>query len=197
MGSSRRLERALKSDAPLAAARHKGVIGDEIADEIEWDDAVVIGRTVLINRPREELYAFWRDVSNLPRFMQNIERIDVIDERRSHWVVGSPGGTVEWDSVIVEELPGERIGWASDEGADVKNTGVVEFRDNSAGRGTEVSATILYDPPAGDLGRRIAKLFGKEPKVQARRDLRRFKQLMETGEISTAEAPYAAPRGDK
>lgn len=196
MASPTKLERALESDAPLTAARHKGAIGDEIANEIEWDDAVLIGRTVLVNRPRQELYDFWRDFRSLPRFMQNIERVDVIDQRRSHWVIASPGGTVEWDSVIVEDIPGERIAWKSEDGADVQNSGLIEFRDNSAGRGTEVSATIVYDPPAGDLGRTIAKLFGKEPKIQARRDLRRFKQLMETGEIPTAEAPDAAPRGN-
>lgn len=195
MGSTEKFARARESDAPLTAARHKGAVGDEIAEELEWDDAVAVGRTVLINRPREELYAFWRDFRNLSRFMMNVERVEMVDDRLSHWIVKSPGGTVEWDSMITEDAPGERIAWSSVEGADIKNTGLIEFRDNSAGRGTEVSATIIYEPPGGELGRTIAKLFGKEPKVQARRDLRRFKQLMETGEISTAEAPHAAPRG--
>ncbi|HEY0053691.1 MAG TPA: SRPBCC family protein, partial [Caulobacteraceae bacterium] len=111
-------------------------------------------------------------------------------------VIEAPAGrTVEWDSVLTEDVEGEVIAWESAEGAEIRNSGRIEFRDNSAGRGTEVTATIAYDPPGGDLGKLIAKLFQKEPKIQARRDLRRFKQLMETGEISTAAAPDAAPRG--
>lgn len=92
-----------------------------------------------------------------------------------------------WDSIIVDDIPGELIGWKSAEGADIANSSHVEFRDAQAGRGTEVTATILYDPPAGALGKIVAKLFQKEPKIQSRRDLRRFKQLMETGEISTSQ----------
>jgi uncharacterized membrane protein len=153
------------------------------------------GRTVTINRPRDELYRFWRDLTNLPRFMENIESISVIDDTRSHWVVSAPGGkTVEWDSIITKDVPGRLIAWRSAEGADISNSGRIEFRDAPPGRGTEVTATIAYDPPAGTLGKLAAKLFQKEPRIQARRELRRFKQLMETGEISTSEPPKAAPR---
>ena len=96
------------------------------------DSDDLIGRTVTINRPRHELYAFWRDFRNLPLFMENIESVDVLDERRSHWVVQGPAGqTVEWDSVIVEDVPDELIAWRSDEGADVPNSGRIEFRDSA------------------------------------------------------------------
>jgi uncharacterized membrane protein len=189
------VERALDGDAPLTAAVHQRDVAHEAAEERGWHEAALVGRTVTINRPREELYAFWRDFRNLAAFMENVDRVEVGDDRRSHWVIKSPGGTVEWDSVITEDEPGRLIAWESAEGADIKNTGRIEFADSSAGRGTVVTATIVYDPPAGDLGKLIAKLFQKAPKIQARRELRRFKQLMETGEISPSKAPDAAPRG--
>jgi uncharacterized membrane protein len=162
---------------------------------VDKDDTLV-GRTVSINRPRGELYAFWRDFTNLPLFMENIESITVTDAGRSHWVVTAPGDrTVEWDSVVTEDEPDSLIAWASAEGAGVRNSGRIEFRDSTNGRGTVVTATIIYDPPGGSVGKALAKLFQREPNIQARRDLRRFKQLMETGEVSTAEPPNAAPRG--
>lgn len=104
------------------------------------------------------------------------------------------GQSVEWDSIITEDQPNRLIAWASVEGSGIQNSGHVDFRDAPAGRGTEVTATVAYDPPGGALGKLVAKLFQREPKIQARQDLRRFKQLMETGEISTAQPPYAAPR---
>ena len=189
------VERALDSDAPLTAAVHQRDVAHEAAEARSWDDAALVGRTITVNRPREELYAFWRDFRNLARFMENVESVRVDDDRRSHWVVKAPGGkTVEWDSILTEEEEGRVLAWESAEDADIRNTGRIEFRDAPPGRGTEITATIVYDPPGGDIGKLIAKLFQKEPKIQARRDLRRFKQLMETGEISTSEAPDAAPR---
>ena len=139
-----------------------------------------------INRPAPELYAYFRDFSNLATFMENIVRIDVRDSTHSHWVVKAPGGkTVEWDATITDERENESFTWQSAEGADVPNSGRVTFREAGA-RGTVVTATISYDPPAGAIGKLVAKLFQREPAIQARRDLRRFKQLMETGEVATA-----------
>jgi uncharacterized membrane protein len=193
--ASEKVERAELSDAPLSAAVHQKDVGKAAAEERGWHEAALVGRTVTINRPRAEVYAFWRDFRNLARFMENVESVEVSDDRRSHWVIKSPSGTVEWDSILTEDVPNELLAWESVEGADIRNTGRIEFRDGPPGRGTEVTATIVYDPPGGDVGKLIAKLFQKEPKVQARRELRRFKQLMETGEISTSKAPDAAPRG--
>jgi uncharacterized membrane protein len=188
--------RALESDAPLSTSVHQREVAGDAAAALGFDAAAVVGRTVTINRSRQDLYAFWRDVRNLAVFMENVERVTPGEGGISHWVVKAPAGrTVEWDSVLTEDVPGEVLAWESVEGADIRNTGRVEFRDSPAGRGVEVTATIVYEPPGGDLGRLFAKLFQKEPKIQARRELRRFKQLMETGEISTAEAPDAAPRG--
>jgi uncharacterized membrane protein len=179
-----RISHTAHGDAPLSAAKD----ADLSALNVEGQDThELIGRTVTINRPRSELYAFWRRFENLPRFMENIVSITVLDAHRSHWVVTAPGGrTVEWDSIIIEDIPNESIRWKSADGADVTHSGHVEFRDAQGQRGTEVTATILYDPPAGTLGKIVAKLFQEEPKIQSRRDLRRFKQLMETGEISTS-----------
>jgi uncharacterized membrane protein len=154
-----------------------------------------VARTVTVNRPRDELFAYWRDFTNFPRFMDNIRAVETLDETRSRWEIEAPAGAkVEFVSRIVEEEPGRLIAWESEEGADVRNSGRIEFLDAAPGRGTMVRATIDYDPPAGTLGRLVAKAFQREPRIQARRDLKRFKQLMETGEISTTESGPAAPR---
>jgi uncharacterized membrane protein len=183
-------------DAPLSAAKRKRKSRVLESEHVEGFE--LVGRTVTINRPRTELYGVFRDLRNLALFMENIERVEVIDATHSHWVVSAPAGErVEWDSVIEEDIPGEVISWSSVPGSGLDHSGRIEFRDAHGGRGTEVTATILYDPPAGKIGKAIAKLFQKEPNIQARRDLRRFKQLMETGEIATSEPPLAAPRDRK
>jgi uncharacterized membrane protein len=179
----------------LSAAKDPApeTLKDEILEAHQGD--VLIGRSTTIDKPRRELYDFWRRFENLPLFMHNIKSIVVVSPSRSHWVVEAPAGkSVEWDAVLTADEPGHLIAWRSAEGASVRNSGQVEFRDSPDGRGTVVTVTIAYDPPGGAVGSLIAKLFDKEPKVQARRDLRRFKQLMETGEISTAAPPVAAPR---
>jgi uncharacterized membrane protein len=179
-----RIPHTAHGDAPLSAAKNPELS----ALNLDTPDAnELIGRTVTINRPRSDIYAFWRDLENLPRFMEHVVSISTLDERRTHWVVNAPGGkTVEWDSVIVEDIPNQLIRWKSAEGSDIAHGGHIEFRDAQGERGTEVTVTILYDPPAGTVGKLVAKLFQEEPKIQSRRDLRRFKQLMETGEIATS-----------
>jgi uncharacterized membrane protein len=162
-------------------------MADAAGDDAAYESGQLVGRTVTINRSRHELYMFWRDFGNLARVLENIESVTELDERRSHWVVRAPAGTtVEWDSVIVEDIPDELISWQSAEGADIANSGRIDFRDAPGGRGALVTATIAYDPPAGAVGKLLAKIFQREPKIQARRDLRRFKQFMETGEIATS-----------
>lgn len=176
----------LRDDVPITTSKRSDRIVEASENLLERKGDSLVGRTVTIKRPRAELYAYWRDFTRLPTFMDNVERVDVIDDSTSHWVVKAPGGkTVEWDAVITEERPDEMIAWASTDGADVPNGGRIDFQD-AGERGTIVTATILYDPPAGFIGKVIAKMFQREPAIQARRDLRRFKQLMETGEIATA-----------
>ena len=146
----------------------------------------LVGKTVTINRPRQELYDYWRALAQLPEFMENVERVEPIGGNRYRWTVKAPAGrTVEWVAAVTEDRPGAVIAWTSEGDADVANSGRVEFRDAPGGRGTWVTATLLYDPPAGIVGKVIAKLFQREPAIQVRRDLRRFKQLMETGEVAT------------
>jgi len=173
-------------DAPLAASKNSDRIDRASEELVEPKGDSLTSATVTINRLRSELYAFWSDFSNLPRFMDNLVTVEMLEAGRSRWVVKAPAGTtVEWVSEITEQREGEYIAWASLEGADVPNSGRVDFRD-AGERGTIVTATILYDPPAGFIGKVIAKMFQREPAIQVRRDLRRFKQLMETGEIATA-----------
>lgn len=192
------LDPARQDDAPLATWKHASAAAEAASDSlVEPRGDTLLARAVTINRPRGELYAFWRDFGNLATFMDNVERIDVLSPTRSHWVVKAPGGkTVEWDATVTEEIEDAMIAWRSDEGADVPNSGRIEFRDAGA-RGTVVTATILYDPPAGVIGKVIAKMFQREPAIQARRDLRRFKQLMETGEIATASRTRAQLEEEK
>ena len=184
-------------DAPLAASKRSGA-ADEASDLlIEARGDSLVGRAVTINRPLPELFAYWRDFANLATFMENVEHIDVLDDKRSHWVVKAPAGkTIEWDAVVTEEAENSFIAWVSEDGADLPNSGRIDFRDAGA-RGTVVTATILYDPPAGAVGKLVAKLFQREPAIQARRDLRRFKQLMETGEIATAAMNRAQHEEEK
>ncbi|WP_425450055.1 SRPBCC family protein [Virgifigura deserti] len=160
----------------------------QIADQRGWSSAVNIERSITIKRPRDELYRFYRNFENLPRFMTHIERIDPLSDRRSHWVVRAPAGRkVEWDAEIEDERENERIAWRSIEGGDIRNTGVVEFRDAPGDRGTEIRVRLSYEPPMGPLGRGVAMLFREEPGQQAHDDLRHLKQLMEAGEIPTTE----------
>ncbi len=191
---AKQIAQTAHGDAPLSSAKNPDPEALPGAAEAQRGDTIV-GRTVTINRPRAELFAFWRDFGNLPRFMQNVESVRPYGRTRSHWVVAAPAGrTVEWDSEIVEEVQDQYISWASVEPAGVRNSGTVEFRDSPSKRGTLVSVTFAYDPPAGLVGKAVATLFGKNPKLQAQQDLRRFKQLMETGEVSTAKPQAAAPR---
>ena len=141
-----------------------------------------VSKSITVKRPREEVYRFWRNLENLPRFMYHVEAVSSAGDR-SHWIVKAPGGTVEWDAEIVEEQPGERLTWRSLEGSDVHHQGSVRFRDAPADRGTEVDVELQYDAPGGSAGVMVAKLFGEQPAQQIRDDLRRFKQVMETGEV--------------
>jgi uncharacterized membrane protein len=150
----------------------------------------MVGRTVAINRPREEIYREWRDFTRFPRFMENVEAVEDLGEGRSKWTIKAPlGPTVELVTKITDDRSGEAIAWQSEPDSDVTTTGRVEFFDLPPARGTGVRLTMQYDPPGGLAGRAAAKFLQREPNVQAGRDLRRFKQLMETGEIATNAGP--------
>lgn len=189
--------------AVLAVARrgmrNRTIMQPEDAPRRLWRrtgaEAALVGRTVTINRPREEVYARWRDFARFPEFMENVRSVTPIDRMRSRWVIEAPaGGSVTFETKIAEERENELIAWETDADSEVRNSGRVHFRDAPGGRGTQVEATISYEPPAGAVGRTAAKVMQREPQVQVRRELRRFKQLMETGEIATAATGPAAPR---
>lgn len=146
-----------------------------------------VNKSVTIEKSPEELYAFWRNFENLPRFMSHLESVKKIDNKRSYWKAKAPlGSTVEWEAEITQETENKKISWQSIAGSDVPNSGSVEFLP-TANRGTQVKVTFSYEPPAGKIGALIAKLFGEEPNQQVADDLRRFKQLMESGTIMTIE----------
>jgi uncharacterized membrane protein len=170
----RESEIVVRDDAPITAAK-----------DIDSERAL-LAESVTINRSAQELYAFWRDPKNLVQVMENIVSIESLGPDRSRWTIKGPGGKeVHWESVITKDVPGHEIYWQSAEGAEVPNSGRIEFRD-AGQRGTIVRAVIAYDPPGGTIGQFIAKLFQREPRIQTRRDLHRLKQLMETGEIATS-----------
>ncbi|MDT5296371.1 MAG: hypothetical protein QOJ76_3251, partial [Acidobacteriota bacterium] len=147
-----------------------------------------VEKSVIINRPAEELYRFWRNFENLPHFMNHLESVRVTGGDRSHWVAKAPAGTtVEWEAEIYNEKENELIAWRTLEGADVDSAGSVRFEKATGGRGTVVRVSLKYDPPGGKLGSLVARLFGENPDQQIDEDLGRFKQLMETGDIITTE----------
>jgi uncharacterized membrane protein len=147
----------------------------------------VTGRTVTIDRPRREVYEFWRDFRNLEGVMANVRNIEVHGDL-TRWTIRGPlGADVHVETRVVNDRPGEQIAWRSTEGSDIVTEGKVMFRDAPGNRGTEVEAIIAYVPPGGHVGQLIAKLFQAEPAIQGRRDLKRLKMLLETGEIATSD----------
>lgn len=160
---------------------------------------IKVEKSVTINKEPDALYGFWRNFSNLPRFMKHLESVRETDERHSHWVAKAPAGiTIEWDAEIINEVENELIAWRSLEGAIIPNAGSVRFERAPGNRGCVVRVSLSYDPPGGKLGSMVAKLFGEEPEQQVEEDLRRFKQLMEAGEIASTDVQpsgRAAARG--
>jgi uncharacterized membrane protein len=149
---------------------------------------VEVVKSVTINRPVEEVYRFWRNFENLPRFMRHLTSVEVLNEKRSRWTANAPGGmTITWEADIVNEKNNTLIAWQSVEGSDINHRGIVRFASAPQGRGTEVVVELEYEPIAGLLGTAVAKLFGEEPNQQVEDDIRRFKQFMEAGEIPTTD----------
>jgi uncharacterized membrane protein len=150
-----------------------------------------VAKSVTVKRPRQEVYDFWRALERLPEFMIHLESVTITRDGRTHWVAKAPGGSVEWDAEVIEDRPGELVSWQSIPGSNVPNGGSVRFADAPADRGTEIRVTLHYDPPGGSAGAMVAKLFGAEPSQQLLDDLRRFKQVMETGEVLRSEGSMA------
>jgi uncharacterized membrane protein len=154
----------------------------------EPSTGIKVERTVTINKPRHVVYRFWRDFENLPVIMNHLKSVSVVDNKRSHWVAKGPGGlNLEWDSELTKEIENEQLDWQSLKGSEITHHGSVLLREAPGNRGTEVKVIFNYDPPGGSVGATFAKLFGEEPSQQIADDLRRLKQLMETGEIATVK----------
>ena len=155
--------------------QHGGSAVLDASHSIKVDEAVTIAR------PRAELYRYWRNFENLPRIMNHLERVTVLDAKRSRWVANAGGVTLEWEAEINNEVENSIIGWRSVKDASVPNAGSVHFRD-AAGGGTEVRVIFEYMPPAGRAGEGVLRLFDREPATRVREDLRRFKAAIERGE---------------
>jgi uncharacterized membrane protein len=156
-------------------------------------EPIVVTKAITVNKPAQEVFRFWRDFENFPRFMAHVESVRATSDTVSHWVAKGPAAkSVAWDAEIVEERPGSLISWRSLPGADVENSGSVRFVPAPGNRGTEIQVELRYSPPGGTIGATLAKLFGEEPATQLADDLRRCKQVLETGEVVVSEG---SPRG--
>lgn len=154
-----------------------------------------VRESIRVETPLTEVYRFWRRLENLPRFMTNLERVTELGDGRSHWVAKGPGGvSVEWDAEIINEVQNKVIGWRSLPDADVVTAGSVNFDAVRGGRSTQISVHLQYAPPAGRLGALVATVAGREPSQTIREDLRRLKQLLETGEVPKTASPEASGR---
>jgi len=153
---------------------------------VPYELGIRVDQEIRVSKSPDELYSFWRELSNLPRFMEHLESVKVINHRLSHWVAKGPIGIdVEWDAEIVNDIPGKVIGWRSLEGSEVDNGGSVRFESDYEGTGTLVKVSMQYNPPAGQLGEWVARMFGENPKKTIAEDLKRFKELLETGNVMT------------
>lgn len=161
--------------------------------------AIEVTGTFTINKSREEVYAYWRNLENLPGFMKHLEDVDVLDDRRSSWKARIPGGigTISWEAEITEDEPGSYLAWCSLPGSVIDNAGEVRFADAPGNSGTEVRAEITYRLPAGDVGSAVGKLFSPVVEQIVREDIRRFKDIMESGELSVMEDRLSMGERDK
>jgi uncharacterized membrane protein len=176
------LARGSSGHCPLYAAAHHSTRHDT-RDALGGPRGVLVHKTMVINRPVEDVYRFWRDLSNLPRCMNHLESVTPLGNGRSHWIAKGPAGMrVEWDAEIINEEENRVIGWRSLEHADVVSAGSVNFRECDGA--TEIVVRLQYSPPAGRMGALILRLFGEEPSQQIQEDLHRVKECLEAGEAA-------------
>jgi uncharacterized membrane protein len=151
-------------------------------------NGLTVEKVMTINRQPREVYDFWHNFENLPKFMKHLDTVQTIGTTKSHWKAHGPGNiSVEWDAELTEDQPGRRISWHSLENSDIPNQGNVEFNEAPAGRGTELKVKIQYFPPGGTAGKVAAKILHGLNEKQVEEDMRRLKQILETGETATSE----------
>jgi uncharacterized membrane protein len=197
----------LRNRSPLSFAAgalgaelvYRGVTGHSpIYDLLEKNTAtgvdlpIELRKSVIVNREQSEVYTFWRNLENLPQFMEHVESVRTGEDGRSHWVVHvSPGLTLEWDAEITEDRPNEMIAWRSLPGSSVQNSGSVHFTPATGNRGIQTTVMLAYQPPAGMAGELFARLQKSITAQQIHEDMRRFKRILEAGEIPTTEGQPA------
>lgn len=185
LGGASMVARAATGHCPVNEAAG---LQEEDRNAAPWNRTVRVKQAITITKPRAEVYTFWRNFSNLPRFMRHLEEVKETDPRHSEWRAKAPAGRqVCWTAEIIGETINERIAWKSLDGADVPNEGVVLFEDAPGGRGTIVRVDLTYSPPAGAIGALFAKMLGEEPHGQIADDLRRLRSILETGEVPTTD----------
>jgi uncharacterized membrane protein len=175
-----------------SAARRFGK-GTGRATSVPYELGIRVDESIRINKSPADVYRFWRKLDNLPKFMDHLERVDIIDSEKSHWVAKGPVGmAVDWYAQIINDIENALIAWRSLEGSEIANAGSVTFHPDPSGNATDVKISLQYNPPAGELGAAVAKLLGQDPKKQIRKDLQGLKELMERGTLSKSE-PRATP----
>ncbi|MEN3337187.1 MAG: hypothetical protein V7647_863 [Acidobacteriota bacterium] len=162
--------------------------GEDTRGALSGSRGVIVQESVVINRPAGELYRFWRNLENLPRFMRHLESVERVTDTLSRWRAAGPAGThVEWNAEIINEVPGKVIGWRSIEGSDVVSAGSVNFEETGTGDGTRVRVRLQYSPPGGNAGAAVARLLGRDAATEIRDDLQQLKQQVESGRVSTSD----------
>jgi uncharacterized membrane protein len=190
-----RIAAAATAVAGVAAADLYASKLDMRASMAEASEEVPVTVSLVVNSSPEKIYEFWRKLTNLPRFMKHLESVQETGERTSHWIAKGPGGMrLQWDSEIVEDQPGQFISWRTREGSEVNHCGSIRFERASSGQGTIIRVEMYYGWPGGQLGAKAARMFSAAPEAVAMEDLRRFKQLIETGEIATTRGQPSGAR---
>jgi uncharacterized membrane protein len=180
--------RGVTGFCPVNAAIGRNNAAKDTRTALGGPNGVRVQASTTIYRPVQEVYACWRQLENLPRFMSHLKEVQDLGDGRSRWTAMGPLGVpVSWEAEIINDIPPELISWRSIGDSDVVSAGSVSFRPAGGDQGTEVRVRLQYDPPAGKAGATVAWLLGEDPQTQIEDDLRRFKQLLETGEVSTDE----------
>jgi uncharacterized membrane protein len=180
-------KRLLAAGAAVAGIAALDIYCARELGERERGAPLYVSTSVVVERPAEALYRFWRDLENLPRIMPHLQSVQVLGENYSHWIAHAPwGGRVEWDSELIDDIPAQRLAWRTVDGSEVFNAGSVRFTPLADGTRTEVTVELLYVPPAGAVGAAVARLFGKDAGQDMVADLAEFKRVMETEAQSPA-----------
>lgn len=199
-GDSEQRSRAAMTSLAVAGVAALDLVAARGYDEAQAaaDNVIAVRKTIAINMPSDALYQAWNDFESFPTIMRHLESVRVLDNGRTHWVARAPVGMrVEWEAEEIANEPNELIAWRSLPGSQIENMGSVRFEPIAGRRGTLLTVELEYRPPAGRLGVVLARLFGEEPDVQLHEDLRRFKQMMETGEIATTRSQPSGSRSLK